>query len=296
MPEQRTVFITGATSGIGRACAGRLSQASFTVYGGGRSAPRVGELRSRDSRPDDQAASATRLREREGALSPPYTLLHVDVRSDESVAEAVAYIEAETGRIDAVVNCAGVSVGGSAEEMSTEEARDQLETNFLGTLRVCKAVLPLMRRNRSGRIVNISSLGGQMGMPFQSLYCASKYAIEGYSESLQMEVARFGIRVIVVEPGNTATEQTENRRTSSGITDSSEYREIFSKVMEEQARAERAGWPADRVAGIVERAIKARHPRFRYRPGPFVERIAPTARRIIPDRLYLKIVASFFGM
>ncbi len=305
MPEQQTVFITGATSGIGRACAVRLSESGFRVFGAGRSAPRVAELRGQGesartdaaaSLSNDQLSSATRLQDPAGVRSPGYTLLHVDVRNDESVAEAVTYIETETGRIDAVVNCAGVSVGGSAEEMSTEEARDQIETNFLGTVRICRAVLPHMRRRGSGRIVNISSIGGQMGMPFQSLYCASKYAIEGFSESLQMEIARFGIRVIVIEPGNTSTEQPDNRTTSVGLTESSDYREIVVKVLEEQARAERNGWSPDRVARTVQKALSTRRPRFRYRPGAFVERIAPTARNIIPDRLYLKIVASFFGM
>ncbi|WP_455382587.1 SDR family oxidoreductase [Salinispira pacifica] len=303
MPEQRTVFITGATSGIGRACALRLSRAGYRVYGAGRSAPRIAELSalaaSGEERPGrsegDKGAAATRVKTPESAALP-FPLFHIDVRNDESVAEAVAYVSADAGGIDAVINCAGISVGGPAEEMTTEEVRDQLETNLLGLIRVCRAVLPIMRERRGGRIINISSLAGQMGLPFQSVYSATKFAVEGFSESLQMEVARYGIRIVVVEPGNAATEQTANRQMSSGHSADSSYGEIAARVMEEQARAEQAGWGPDRIARAVERALSARHPRFRYRPGPLVERISPTVRRILPDRLFLRIVASFFGM
>ncbi len=284
MSEQQTVFITGASSGIGRACALRLAEAGYRVYGSARKAPPIAA--SHDSHAGDKT----------DASSHPYSFFHIDVRDEKSVAEAVDFVASEAGRIDAVVNCAGISVGGSAEEMLIEEARDQLETNLLGIVRVCQAVLPVMRRQGFGKIINISSLAGLMGVPFQSIYSATKYAIEGFSESLQMEVAPYGIRIIVIEPGNTATEQTENRKMSAGGAGSSPYQPALARVIAEQERSEREGWPPVRVARVVEKIIRSRHPRFRYKPGPFIERISPAVRRIIPDRLFIKIVASFFGM
>jgi len=284
MSERQTVFITGASSGIGRACAIRLAEAGCRVYGSARKGPPIEASRNLNSG------------ESTGDSSLPYSFFHIDVRDEKSVADAVSFVATEAGRIDAVVNCAGISVGGSAEEMLIDEARDQLETNFLGIVRVCKAVLPVMRRQQFGKIINISSLAGLMGVPFQSIYSATKYAIEGFSESLQMEVAPYGIRVVVIEPGNTATEQTENRKMSAGGAPGSVYEPALSRVMTEQARSERAGWPPERVARVVEKIVRSRHPHFRYKFGPFVERISPAVRRVIPDRLFIKIVASFFGM
>ena len=115
-----------------------------------------------------------------------------------------------------LVNCAGIVVAGPAEEMLPDEIMDQVQTNLLGTMRMCRAVLPAMRVNHSGRIITVGSLAGLMGLPFQSAYSASKYGIEGYSESLQMEVEGFGIRVVVVDPGDIATEITSHRKRDAG--------------------------------------------------------------------------------
>ena len=254
---------------MGRACATRLAARGFRVFGAARRASLADE---------------------------PFASLHVDVRDDRSVMECVSRVLKEAGRIDVLVNCAGVVVGGSAEEMLIEETRDQIETNLLGTIRACKAVLPGMRARRDGLIINVGSLAGLMGVPFQSAYSASKHGIEGYSESLQMEVRGFGVRVVVIDPGDVRTEITAHRKETRGGLPDSPYRGDFEAAMRSQSASELHGWKVQRIARLIERVARSRSPRFHYTPGPFIERIAPAARRLLPDRIFLAILARFYGM
>jgi len=266
MEKARVVLVTGASSGIGKAIADR-SAAACRVFGAARSAP---------------------------ASPNGFTFLCADVRDGQSVQGCVQRVLEEAGRIDVLVNCAGVVVGGPVEEMLDEEVVDQIQTNLLGTMRMCRAVLPGMRERRSGLIINVGSLAGLMGVPFQAAYSASKYGIEGFSESLQMEVRDFGIRVVVVDPGDVATEITAHRRLSRGSRMDSPYLSSFKRAMVSQSESERHGWKPDRLARLVERIISSRAPRFRYTPGPLIERVSPAARRVLPDRLYLRIVSGFY--
>ena len=269
MAESKVVLVTGASSGIGRACAARLASSGFRVYGAARSA----------SRQDG-----------------PFVPLRVDVRDDGSVDECVSRVQKEAGRIDVLVNCAGVVVGGAAEEMLIEETRDQIETNLLGTIRACRAVLPGMRARKGGLIINVGSMAGLMGVPFQSAYSASKYGIEGYSESLQMEIRGFGVRVVVVDPGDVRTEITAHRRETRGGPPDSPYRRNFDAAMRSQAASELHGWKVERIARLIEKVVRTRRPRFRYTPGPFLERLAPAVRRLLPDRFFQGILALFYGL
>jgi NAD(P)-dependent dehydrogenase (short-subunit alcohol dehydrogenase family) len=270
MDGPRVILVTGASSGIGRACADRLARSGFRVFGTARTAP-----------PSHDGT---------------FAFLPADVRDDHSVRECVSRVHREAGRIDVLVNCAGVIVAGPAEEMLSEEIMDQLQTNLLGTMRMCQAVLPGMRNRGAGLIVTVGSLAGLMGVPFQAAYSASKYGIEGYSESLQMEVQAFGIRVVVIDPGDVATEISAHRRLTRGSGPQSPYRHNLERAMRSQVQSEKHGWTAARLARFVERIVRSRSPRFRSTPGPFVERISPTVRRLIPDRLYLRIVARFYGV
>jgi NAD(P)-dependent dehydrogenase (short-subunit alcohol dehydrogenase family) len=270
MSDPRIVLLTGASSGIGRASAARLAQTGFRVFGMARTAP--------------------------PAHDGGFAFLPGDIRDDGSVRECVSRVLREAGRVDVLVNCAGVIVAGPAEEMLPDEIMDQVQTNLLGTMRMCQAVLPAMRKQWGGRIITVGSLAGLMGLPFQSAYSASKYGIEGYSESLQMEVQGFGIRVVVVDPGDIATEITLHRKVTRGSGSGSPYKQNFDDAMRSQAESEKHGWKVERVARLIERVVRSRRPRFRYTPGPFVERISPVARRLIPDRLYLRILARFSGL
>jgi len=263
-------LVTGVSSGIGKACAHHLSRHGYRVYGAARSAT---------AREDDGV-----------------TLLPLDVRNEGMVKDTVSRVVQDAGRIDVLLNCAGVIVAGPVEDLLPDEIMDQIQTNLLGTMRMCQAVLPGMRKRRSGLIVNISSIGGLMGLPFQSTYSASKFGIEGFSESLQIEVRDFGIRVVVVEPGDIATEVTVHRRITRGIAADSPYRKNLDDAMRSQSTNEINGWDVERVARFIGRIVQSRSPRFRYRPGPFMEVISPTFRRVMPDRLFLKVLASFSGI
>lgn len=268
--EPPVVLVTGASSGIGRACAVRLVRSGCRVFGVSRTPP-----------PGHDGS---------------FVHVPVDVRDDGSVRECVSHVLRHAQRIDVLLNCAGVIVAGPAEEMLPDEIMDQVQTNLLGTMRMCRAVLPAMRRQGSGRIITLGSLVGLMGLAFQSAYSASKYGIEGYSESLQMEVQDFGIRVVVVDPGDIATEITAHRRQTRGSSTGSPYRRNFESAMRRQAESELHGWRVERLARFIERIVRSRRPRFRYTPGPFVERISPIARRFLPDRLYLRILARITGV
>src|SRR2546422_8420308 len=171
----QTILVTGASSGIGQSTARLLAERGYTVFGTAR-------------KPDS-------------AKREPFTILALDVRSDESVRACVEQVIAKAGRLDVLVNNAGYAMMGAAEETSVEEAKAQFETNFFGIVRMVNAVLPGMRAAGAGKIINISSLAGNTAIPFSAFYSATKFALEGYSESLWYEVSPFGISVSLVEPG-----------------------------------------------------------------------------------------------
>jgi NAD(P)-dependent dehydrogenase (short-subunit alcohol dehydrogenase family) len=260
MSEKRVVLITGASSGIGLACAQYLSVRGFHVYG----ASRRGELR-------------------------------MDVRDEASVVEAVAHVMRREGRIDVVVNNAGIAIAGAIEDTSIEEASGQFEVNFFGVLRVCRAVLPILRAQRSGYIVNIGSIGGLVAIPYQGLYSASKFALEGLTESLRLEVARFGVRVILIEPGDHRTGLTENRRATAGSQDNPAYRDRFERAVARMAADERAGSRPEATARLVYRVINRARPRLRYTVGPAPERAAVWLKRLMPYAVIERVMDAYYS-
>jgi NAD(P)-dependent dehydrogenase (short-subunit alcohol dehydrogenase family) len=262
-------IVTGASSGIGAACAGALAALGHRVYG-----------TSRDPafRPD--------------AFRP----LTMDVCSDPSVAAGVVAVLAAEGRIDVAVNSAGYGLAGAVEDTSLDEARRQLETNFFGSLRVCRAVLPAMRGRGSGLIVNVSSIGGVIGLPFQGLYSASKFALEGLSESLRQEVKPFGIRVVLVEPGDVATAITRNRVLAAAAADGSAYREPFARALRIIEKEEAAGVAPGSVAELVARLVQTGSPRPRYTVGHLSQRASAKAKALVPPRLFERLLMSFYGL
>ncbi|MCS7282086.1 MAG: SDR family oxidoreductase [Anaerolineae bacterium] len=268
----KVVLITGASSGIGKACAEYLAQKGYRVFGTSRSAPRNPEV------------SPTGL-----------TMFYMDVNDDRSVQEGVDFVLRQAGRLDAVVNNAGFGIAGSVEDTSIEEAKAQLETNFFGTLRVCRAALPVMRAQGGGTIVNISSLGGIIALPFQGLYSASKFAVEGLTEALRMEAQPFGIRVVLVEPGDTRTGFTD-RRVRVAASANSVYRPYFERVIQVVEADERNGTHPEAVARVVERILRHPNPAPRYRVGPFVQRLAAALKGVLPDRLFLWAISKYYRL
>lgn len=271
--DEKVILITGASSGIGKKCAEHLAQRGHQVFGTSRSAPFPPDL--------------------EGFGS--ITMLQMDVDDTESVERGVDFILERAGRLDVVVNNAGFGIAGAVEDTSIEEARAQFETNFFGVLRVCKAVLPSMRERRSGTIVNISSIGGLVGVPYTGLYGATKFAIEGMTETMRMELHRFGINVVLIEPGDIQTSFPANRRRVAAAEDSV-YREEFERTLQIIEEDERNGTPPERVAHLLGRVIQHPSPRLRYRVGSLPEKAAAALKSVIPSRLLEWIVMKTYGL
>ena len=250
-------LVTGASSGIGKATAECLATAGYKVYGTSRRGAQTGQLRFR--------------------------MLPLDVTNDESVKAAVNELIRLEGRIDLLVNNAGFGVApAGAEESSIEQARSIFETNFFGIVRMTRAVVPYMRRQGGGRIINIGSVLGFLPMPYGALYAATKHAIEGYSESLDHELRTRRIRVSIIEPAYTQTPFDANFMEPDAKLD--EYREVRAavnkRVKEVMATAEQPGVVAD----VVLQAASAAHPKLRYTAGPLANRLR-LLRRFAPAGL-----------
>jgi NAD(P)-dependent dehydrogenase (short-subunit alcohol dehydrogenase family) len=250
-------IVTGASGGIGEATARALHASGYRVFGTYRRPP------------------ATR--------SPGIEYLTCDVTSDESVATAVATVLSQAGRIDLLVNNAGVGLVGGAEESSLEQAKSLFDVNLFGVVRMTNAVLPTMRRQRAGRIVNISSVLGLIPAPFMALYAASKHALEGYSESLDHEIRGSGVRVVLIEPAYT--------RTSF---DGNVYRADQQLEIYHAARANAEGVLRDEmktadtpelVASAVVKASTETHPRRRYATGRTARQVS-LLRRFVPESAF----------
>lgn len=262
------LLVTGASAGIGRACAERLHQQGWTVFGASR----------------------------RGVTSGGWHPVTMDVDDDGSVASGMSAVIGNQSRLDALVTCAGWGLAGPVEETPMAEARAQLETNFWGTVRVVRHALPVMRRHGRGRIVLMSSIGGVVGLPFQAFYTASKFALEGYAEALAYEVAPFGIDVTLVEPGNVATEFTERRRSTEPSTHDPAYAAAAAKAIGTMAEDEANGVEPDRVAMVVQRVLEARRPPRRVSVGRLDERVGIMGKRLLPFRLFERAAKGSLGV
>jgi len=252
----KVALVTGASSGIGLATAETLAKAGYKVYGTSR---RVGDARR------------------------SFEMLLLDVTSDESVDAAVQKLIHAEGRIDLIVNNAGFGVApAGAEESSIEQAWSIFDTNFFGIVRMTRAVLPHMRRQGAGRIINIGSVLGFLPMPFGALYAATKHAIEGYSESLDHELRTWGIRVSVIEPAYTKTPFDANFMEPDAKLD--EYREVRAAVKERVKEVMATAEEPSAVADVVLKAASAAHPKLRYAVGGLASRLR-LLRRFAPAGL-----------
>ena len=267
MSDKRVALVTGASSGIGRSCAELLAARGLRVYGASRL-------------PQPHAA---------------FESLRMDVRKDASVDGAVAEIINREGRLDVVVNNAGIAIAGAVEDTSVEEAKDQFEVNFFGVLRVCRSVLPILREQRSGCIVNIGSIGGLVAIPYQGLYSASKFALEGLSESLRMEVRRFGVHVVLIEPGDHRTSITQNRRSTAASRSSRVYQDRFDRAIARMAADEQGGTDPGATARLLFRIINRSRPRLRYTVGPAAERGAVWLKRLMPYAVVEKAMSLYYS-
>jgi NAD(P)-dependent dehydrogenase (short-subunit alcohol dehydrogenase family) len=255
--EPSIALVTGASSGIGEATAKRLAAVGYKVYGTSRRATQAGQR--------------------------VFQMLPLDVTRDDSVEAVAMEVMRLEGRIDVLVNNAGFGVApAGAEESSIEQARSIFDANFFGIVRMTRAVVPHMRRQGSGRIINIGSLLGLLPAPYMALYAASKHAIEGYSESLDHELRTRGIRVSVIEPGYTKTQFDANLLEPDAELD--EYREVRAALGERLKELMAAADQPDVVADVVLRAVSAARPKLRYTAGGLALRLR-LLRRFAPAGL-----------
>ncbi len=275
----KTALVTGASSGFGLLASVELARQGFTVFATMRDVTRARAL-------ERTAISA----------GVSVHVLPLDVTQDESVQACVDAVKARTGRLDVVVNNAGVAVGGFFEDQSDDEVRGQFETNFFGVLRVLRAVLPLLRAQQGGRIINVSSMGGRIGTPGLAPYCATKFALEGLTESLRHEVGPLGIDVVLVEPGTYGTSIFYgNRQLAARATSpASPYAKRFQSAQEAMLAdiTKRNADPRD-VAVAIARAATARRPRLRYVVGADAT-VGAWAQRLLPEGWFLTAVRRFF--
>lgn len=271
----RTALVTGASSGIGEATARRLQSLGFTVYGAARRVDRLEELGADGVRP-----------------------LAMDVTDDASMQAGIDRIIEETGRIDVLVNNAGYGSYGALEDVDIDEGRRQFEVNVFGAIRLAQLALPHMRSLRTGTIVNITSMGGRLHTPLGGWYHGTKFALEALSDCLRLEVAPFGIDVVVIEPGGIATEwggiAAEHLEKSAGTGAYADQAAAVAKSLRSEANANRNS-PPSVIADAIGAAVTARRPRTRYAVG-FGAKPLIAARRMLSDRHFDALISRATGM
>lgn len=262
------ILITGITSGFGRAMAGQLSSHGHKVYGTYR---------------------------RDSEQIPGVTYLKADVQDEESLRIAVNTVMEKEGCIDIVISNAGMGIGGPLEFTSTDDAQRQMDVNFMGMVRLLSHVVPIMRKQHHGHIICISSIGGLMGLPYQGMYSASKYAIEGYCEALRLEVRRFGINVTVINPGDFNTGFTAARCKILPYEAQAAY-PGYAASMSSIENDERSGLKPEYLARRISRIVRKRRPANRYIIATFVQRLSVTLKAILPAKWYDRILSNYYNL
>lgn len=271
----QVALVTGASSGIGESTARRLTSLGYTVYGAARRTDRLKKLSA------------------DGARA-----LAMDVTDDASMAAGVQQIIGETGRIDVLVNNAGYGSYGAIEDVDIEEGRRQFEVNVFGAMRLAQLVLPYMRAQRSGTIVNITSMGGKLHTPLGGWYHGTKFALEALSDCLRMEVAPFGIDVVVIEPGGIATEwggiAADHLDKTGGSGAYATQSAAVATSLRSEGNANRNS-PPSVIADAIAKAVTARRPKTRYAVG-FGAKPLIAARGLLTDRQYDALIARATGL
>lgn len=271
----KTALVTGASSGIGEETARTLHRLGYTVYAAARRTDRLQKLAN-------------------GGIHA----LAMDVTDDKSMTSGIDSIIAETGRIDVLVNNAGYGSYGAIEDVPLDETRRQFEVNLFGLGRLTQLVLPHMRAQKFGTIINISSMGGRLTTPLGGWYHATKYAVEALSDAPRMETAPFGINVVVIEPGGIRTEWSgiaadHLEETAEGSAYASQIKAVANSMRSESTNNRQS--PPSVIADTVEKIVTARKPRTRYVVG-FAAKPLVTLRRILPDRAFDRVISVALGV
>jgi NAD(P)-dependent dehydrogenase (short-subunit alcohol dehydrogenase family) len=265
---KKIILITGISSGFGKQTARVLAEKGHSVYGTVR---------------------------RYTFSDTPVHYLTMDLTDHNSIKSAVKTVIEKEGRIDVLINNAGMHTGGPAETLPIENVRLQMDTNFTGMVQITREILPFMRNQGGGTIINFSSIGGLMGLPFQSYYSASKFAIEGFSEALRMEVNRFKIRIILINPGDFQTSNSANRRNYLAPTGPDDpYYEQFNRTLKIIEKDEANGWKPEVLAYKIAGIVESRNPSQRYIIGSFEQKLAVWIKAILPRKLFRLILQDHY--
>ncbi|MFE5335808.1 oxidoreductase [Isoptericola sp. NPDC056573] len=271
----KVALVTGASSGIGESTARKLQSIGYTVYGAARRTDRLQRLAADGVRP-----------------------LRMDVTDEQSMKDGVATIVADTGRIDVLVNNAGYGSYGAIEDVDIDEGRRQFEVNVFGAMNLTQLVLPRMREQKSGTIVNITSMGGKIYTPLGGWYHGTKFALEALSDCLRLELAPFGIDVVVIEPGGIATEwggiAADNLEKTSANGPYERQAEAVARSLRSEANTRRNS-PPSVIADVIAKAVTARRPKTRYAVG-YGARPLIAAGRILGDRQFDALITRASGV
>jgi len=265
----KVVLITGGSSGIGRSIGEFLHSKGYVVYGTSRNPERV--------------------------LNSVFPLVKLDVRNVDSIVLAISNIIDTSGRIDIVINNAGVGITGPLEEIPSEEIKNNFETNLFGPIEVMKAALPHMRSQKSGLIINITSIAGYMGLPYRSVYSASKGALELITEAMRMEVKTFGINITNVAPGDFATNIASGRFHAPLIKDSA-YEIPYGNTLKMMDEHVDSGSNPNEMAEAVYKIIQNPNPSIHYKVGMFMQKFSIVLKRILPDKVYEKMLMNHYKL
>jgi NAD(P)-dependent dehydrogenase (short-subunit alcohol dehydrogenase family) len=266
---KKVILITGGSSGIGKAIGEFLLEKGYTVYGTSRNTAAI--------------------------INSKIILLDLDVRNSESIQVCVAKILDLEGRIDVLINNAGVGITGPLEEIPLEEIKNNFETNVFGPIEIMKAVLPQMRHQKSGLIINITSIAGYMGLPFRSVYSSSKGALELITESLRMETKAFGIHITNVAPGDFATD-IASRRFHAPVLKGSAYETVYQNQLNMMNEHVSGGSNPLEMAVAIHKIIETKNPRIHYKVGAFMQKFSIVLKRILPDAIYEKILMNHYKL
>ena len=265
---KKVILITGISSGFGKQTAELLASRGHTVYGTVR---------------------------RDVEISSSIIGLKLDLINADSIRQAVQTILRKEGRIDVLINNAGMHTGGPIETSPIENIKLQMETNFLGTVNLTREVLPVMRKQGGGTIINFSSIGGLMGLPLQAFYSAGKFAIEGFSEALRMEVKQFNIKVVLINPGDFHTNNSTNRRNFLAPTDINDpYHDQYLKTLAIIEKDEANGWEPIILAKKLVRIAECKNPHQRYIIASFEQKLAVALKYILPGKLFRMILEDHY--
>jgi len=263
----KVVFITGASSGIGLAIANYLSEKGFIVYGS-----------CRDANCDHEYI---------------FKMLSLELTDSDSIKKAIVTIINNEGKLDVLINNAGVGITGPVEETPTDEIRKSFDINFFGLIDVMKAVLPQMRLQKSGLVINITSIASYMGLPFRGVYSSLKGAARILTESISMEVKKFGINVVNLAPGDFKTNIVQ-RRYHTPVNEKSVYNKVYRRNLDLMNAHVNDGEDPILVAKYVCKIINSESPKIHYKVGSFTQKTAIILKRVLPDKVYEKMLMNYY--